>query len=116
MKNSAAIIPKGVFLAATLFFTANAFAQSAPSSKAKDAYFAAGCHQCHGVVGQGARGPTLAAVKYPYDAFRLFVRRPAGGGMPAFSESVLPEAELRDIFTFVQGIPAPPAKLPALLQ
>lgn len=116
MRNSAAMISKSLLLAASLVFAANASAQSAPSSKMKEAYFAAGCQQCHGVVGQGARGPMLAAVKYPYEAFRLFVRRPAGGGMPAFSEDVLPEAELREIFTFVQGIPAPPTKLPALLQ
>lgn len=83
---------------------------------AESVYLAGGCHQCHGIVGQGARGPTLAAVKYPYEAFRLFVRRPAGGGMPAYSEDVLSDAELRTIYQYVASLPSTPATLPALLQ
>ncbi len=117
MKRPEAMIAKLASLLALAACALPASAQTAASSgKAKDVYMAAGCFQCHGTAAQGARGPTLAAVKYPYEAFRLFVRRPVGGGMPAFSQSVLPEAELREIFAYVAKLPETPSKLPALLE
>ncbi len=94
-----------------------AAAQHAPSGDAKKgfaAFMADGCYQCHGTVGQGGQGPALARLKLPLAAFDQLVRQPAGS-MPAYSEKSLPAAELADIYAYLQSIPLPPAKRPAIL-
>ncbi len=65
-------------------------------------------------VGQGGQGPTLARLNLPLAAFDQLVRQPAGS-MPAYSEKSLPAAELTDIYAYLQSIPLPPAKRPAIL-
>ena len=66
------------------------------------------CYFCHGTVGQGA-GPTGAQVGPPSRAaagFIAFVRRPAGG-MPSFSEKILSDSELADIYAYLRTVPRP---------
>lgn len=92
-------------------------AAAAPNlEQGKQSFLSAGCHHCHGQAGQGARGPTLAATKYPFEAFDYLVRKPAGGGMPPYSASQLPEAELRDIYAYVASLPGPSEQAPELLR
>lgn len=77
-----------------------------------------GCYECHGHVGQGGRdGPRIAATALSVQALTRYIRRPLGS-MPAFTEKVLPEAELRDIYAYLKSIPpAKPAKdIPLLNQ
>ena len=70
-----------------------------------------GCFECHGTVGQG----TIAGARIgppPLNAQGLirYVRRPAGQ-MPAFTEKVMSDQELTDVYTYLKTIPAPkPAK------
>lgn len=70
-----------------------------------------GCFQCHGYVGQGGRdGPRLAATSLSLQTLTRYVRRPAGA-MPAFTEKVLADSELRDIYAYLKSLPlAKPAK------
>lgn len=66
------------------------------------------CYFCHGTAGQGA-GPTGAQVGPPSRAvagFITFVRRPAGA-MPSFSEKILSDAELTDIYAYLRTVPRP---------
>ena len=70
-------------------------------------YMKNGCFQCHGTVGQG----TIAGVRIgppPLNAQGLirYVRRPAGQ-MPAFTEKVMSERELTDVYAFLKAIPPP---------
>ncbi len=67
-----------------------------------------GCYQCHGTVGQGGVGPRLGPHPLALGAFVAFVRKPAGRGMPPFSDKVLSDAELADIHAYLETIPAPP--------
>jgi ubiquinol-cytochrome c reductase cytochrome c subunit len=67
-----------------------------------------GCYQCHGFVGQGgAAGVRLAQMPFTWANFSKYVRHPSGQ-MPPYTEKVVSEQELADIFAFVQSIPKPP--------
>jgi len=64
------------------------------------------CWQCHGYEGQGGRsGPRIADKTYPYSVFSVFVRYT--NLMPAYSPSELSDAQLEQIYQFVQSLPAP---------
>ena len=78
------------------------------------------CHYCHGTEGQGSIagvGPRIALVSRGYDSFARYVRRPAGR-MTGYSEKILPEPELIDIYAFLRALPAarPVAEIPLLEQ
>jgi mono/diheme cytochrome c family protein len=70
-----------------------------------------GCYQCHGYAGQGSRdGARIAATAMTSAAFARYVRRPFGA-MPGFTEKVVSDAELADIYDFLKSLPqAAPAK------
>jgi|SRR5436190_5201437 len=75
-----------------------------------------GCYECHGFAGQGGRdGARLAQTSMPAPSFVRYVRRPAGA-MPAFTQKVLSDQELADIYAFLKSLPAakPGAEIPLL--
>jgi mono/diheme cytochrome c family protein len=74
-----------------------------------------GCAQCHGLEAQGSptTGPRLGPGAVPYAAFSRLVRAPRLQ-MPPYTEKILSNAELADIYAFVQSRPKP--SIPALLQ
>jgi mono/diheme cytochrome c family protein len=81
----------------------------------RQVYMANNCHLCHGTVGQGGAGPTLAPPKLrPENIFSAYVRHPTGG-MPAYTPGVLNDADLRAIYGYLQSLPLPPPQLPKLL-
>jgi len=88
------------------------FGGAAPAGdavKGKANFERVGCWQCHGHDGQGGReGPRIAApVPMAYPALSGFVRT-TSGDMPPFTEKVLSNQELTDIYAYLQSIPAPP--------
>jgi ubiquinol-cytochrome c reductase cytochrome c subunit len=72
-----------------------------------------GCAQCHGREAQGSptTGPRLGPGGLPYAAFARYVRAPRLQ-MPPYTEKVLSDADLADLYAFVQSRPkavTPPA-------
>jgi mono/diheme cytochrome c family protein len=104
-----------VFVGAVLAAGACAIghAQDAPQGNAtsgKRIYLAVGCFTCHGRSGQGGAlngpAPILASTALPFDGFKGQVRDPSND-MPAYSDAVLSDKDIADIFAFVKSLPGP---------
>jgi mono/diheme cytochrome c family protein len=88
-------------------------AQDAPPGDAvegKRAYLAVGCYLCHGRAGQGGAmngpAPILAKTQLPFEGFKFQLRQPIND-MPAYTEAVMSDKQVADIFAFVQSLPGP---------
>ena len=94
---------------------------SAPAGRAEAGaalYAKIGCYQCHSNQAQGGQaGPRLGPDPIPFARFSQYVRNPMGD-MPPYTEKVLSNQELADIYAFVQTRPRPPAvdSIPQLAQ
>ena len=68
------------------------------------------CYFCHGTAGQGGRdGARIAATSLNVQGFIRYIRRPAGA-MPAFTEKLLSDQQLTDIYAYLKTLPV--AKAP----
>lgn len=66
-----------------------------------------GCYECHGYNGQGTvQGARLAPPVLNADGMIRYIRKPAGG-MPAFTDKVLSDQEVRDIYAYLKSLPGP---------
>lgn len=75
-----------------------------------------GCYECHVEEAQGGpQGPRLGPNPIPLPRFTAYVRNPTGD-MPPFTERVLSNQELADIYAFLQARaqPKPSATVPLL--
>jgi mono/diheme cytochrome c family protein len=85
---------------------------AASTEHGKTVFIQSGCWQCHGTMGQGSiatsGGKRLAPDPLPWDTFSAFVRS-TNRAMPPFSEKILSDGDLADIYAYLQSIPKPPA-------
>jgi mono/diheme cytochrome c family protein len=97
-------------LAAGLFLGQGAALAASPE-KGKDAYMKHGCFQCHGTIGQGSSitsaGKVLTDTQLPYESFAAFVRT-TNRAMPPYSEKILSDEDLGDIYAYLKAIPKQP--------
>ena len=83
-------------------------AQAGNADTGKRLFMKHTCYFCHGTVGQGgSAGARVALVARNAQGFIRYVRRPSGQ-MPAYTETILSDQELTDIFTYLRSLP--PAK------
>ena len=107
------VVFSAALVAASLFGVSSAFAaQAAPqgdAAKGKANFERVGCYQCHGYRGQGGReGKRIAdPVPLAWPAFQAWVRT-TSGDMPPYTPKVLSDAELVDIYAYLQSIPKAP--------
>jgi ubiquinol-cytochrome c reductase cytochrome c subunit len=93
--------------------------QNAPAGNATNGrklFVSFGCYQCHGYEAQGgSAGPRLAPRPIAYAQFMKYVRHPTNE-MPPFTEKIVKDAELTDVYAFLRAQPAPPDvdKIPLL--
>ena len=68
-----------------------------------------GCYQCHGYEAQGSTstGPRLGPRPLPWAQLSKYVRAPTNQ-MPPYTTKVLSDADLADIYAFLQNQPMPP--------
>ena len=92
-------------VATAAFSGSNALA--ADAAKGKVAFVKNGCYQCHGYVGQGGAGAKLAPKPMPQEAFVNFVRT-TNRAMPPYSEQILSNDDLADIYAYLESVPANP--------
>jgi len=105
---ASAIVAAAAF-AASAVVSAPAPAPAGDAAKGKANFERVGCYQCHGHEGQGGReGPRIAApVPLAWPAFLAWVRT-TSGDMPPYTEKVLPERDLVDIYAYIQSVPKSP--------
>lgn len=91
---------------AVLMFGASA-AFAGDAQKGASTFREKGCWQCHGFEGQGgSAGPRLANTQLPEDGLIAFVHN-TSGAMPPFSEKIVSDAQLSDIYAYLQSRPKP---------
>jgi mono/diheme cytochrome c family protein len=83
-------------------------------------YSAFGCYECHGLQGQGSTqtgGVRIGPPQIPFSGFVAYVREPASQ-MPPYTSTVVSEAQLADIYVFLQSRPqaVPSKSIPLLNQ
>lgn len=92
---------------------AGAQAQDAPAgdaAKGKAVFLKEACFTCHGRSGQGGAyngpAPMLAHTALPLEAFRAQIRNPVND-MPAYSDAVVSDKDIADMYAFVKSLPGP---------
>jgi mono/diheme cytochrome c family protein len=108
-----AVTVSAVIVAALAGFAGAARAQDAPPGdpvEGKRLYLAVGCFTCHGRSGQGGAmngpAPILAKTQMPFEGFKGQLRSPVNE-MPAYSEKVMTDKQIADIYAFVESLPGP---------
>jgi mono/diheme cytochrome c family protein len=91
---------------------------STNSQNGEHLYAAFGCYECHGYQGQGSvqtGGSRLGPPQIPFSGFVSYVRQPAGQ-MPPYTVKAVSDAQLADIYSFLQSRPqaAPSKSIPLL--
>jgi mono/diheme cytochrome c family protein len=83
-------------------------AAAASAENGERVFMRAGCWQCHGTIGQGgAAGPKIAPDPLPFDALSSFVRT-SNREMPAYRQAILSDADIADLYAYLQSIPKSP--------
>lgn len=114
MHTLALVLAAGVLAAGLIASASPARAQDdtpkGDVSNGKRIYLADGCFECHGRVGQGGAfngpAPTLAKTMLPFEGFKMQLRQPSND-MPAYSDVVMPEKDMADIYAYLQSLSGP---------
>ncbi len=94
-----------LFVFAAVFSAATLIAQNVDAANRKKLFLRDGCFQCHGYAGQGgAAGARIAAIGLNAQGLIRYVRAP-GGAMPAFTDKVISDQELTDVWAYLQTMP-----------
>ena len=81
-------------------------ARTGSAESGKTLYTKMTCYYCHGTAGQGgSAGARIAVVQRSQDAFVRYIRRPTAT-MPAYSERILSDEQLADIYVYLRSLPA----------
>jgi mono/diheme cytochrome c family protein len=87
-------------------------ADSAPAGNAETGavvFRSVGCYQCHANEAQGgANGPRIGPDPIPFDRFSRYVKNPTGS-MPPYTDKVLSDQDLADVYAFLRARTRPPA-------
>jgi mono/diheme cytochrome c family protein len=83
-------------------------AQTGNIENGKRVFIKYGCYECHGREGQGSAvtGPRVGPDTVPFEVFSQYIRKPTGE-MPPYTDKVLSDQELVDIYGFLQSLPQP---------
>jgi mono/diheme cytochrome c family protein len=105
-----------VVLAAFAFLIAPGASAQSPAAGAQTAgnatngktlYLKYSCYACHGYDGHGGAGARLVPLAMNEGRFTTYVRNPRQ--MPPYTEKVLSDAQLADLFAYIKSLPASPS-------
>ena len=83
-----------------------ASASAGNAQNGKGLYLKYSCYACHGYDGHGGAGARLVPMRMNQAGFSAYIRNPRQ--MPPYSEAVLPESDLADIYAYLQSMPKSP--------
>jgi cytochrome c oxidase subunit 2 len=81
------------------------------AARGQELFFANGCSVCHGDNGEGGIGPTIASTGFSLDQVIGQYRSPRDA-MPAFPADRVSDAEVADIYAWLQTLPLPDTIVP----
>jgi mono/diheme cytochrome c family protein len=93
-------------------------AQTGNAETGKRLFMKNNCYYCHGTSGQGSRdGARIAQTALNLQGMMRYVRKPTGQ-MPGYTEKILTDQELTDIYAYLKSLPAAkaPKDIPLLNQ
>lgn len=97
-----------IVFAAPLVVAAQPAGPTGDPAKGKATFERAGCWECHGHQGQGGvEGPRIAAPAPALQVMSRYVRNPRRN-MPPYTQKVLSDQELADIYAYLRSIPPAP--------
>jgi ubiquinol-cytochrome c reductase cytochrome c subunit len=98
---------KKVLIPLVLAATFSGFLPGQNAENGKRLFVRDGCYECHGYAGQGTiAGARLAPPVLNAAGITKYIRRPAGA-MPAFTDKVVSDQDVADIYAYLKTIPAP---------
>src|SRR6266852_6585689 len=78
------------------------------AQQGKELYLKYSCYACHGYDGHGGAGARLVPLAMTVTRFTAYVHNPRR--MPPYTEKVLSDAQLADLFAYIKSLPvSPPA-------
>jgi mono/diheme cytochrome c family protein len=105
------VLPAAQVLAGPGQSEKNGSAPAGDKDAGKKFFLANGCYSCHGREGQGATqatGPRIGPPLLSFEGFVSYIHHPTGQ-MPPYTEKVVSEKELADIYAYLQSRPKPKA-------
>jgi mono/diheme cytochrome c family protein len=72
----------------------------------KELYLKYSCYACHGYDGHGGAGARLVPLAMTVARFTAYVHNPRR--MPPYTDKVLSDAQLADLFAYIKSLPASP--------
>jgi mono/diheme cytochrome c family protein len=84
------------------------------AQQGKELFLKYSCYACHGYDGHGGAGARLVPLAMTVTRFTAYVHSPRR--MPPYTDKVLSDAQLADLFAYIKSLPAsPPAdRIPLL--
>ena len=73
----------------------------------KELYLKYSCYACHGYDGHGGAGARLVPLAMTVGRFTAYVHNPRR--MPPYTEKVLSDAQLADLFAYITSLPSSPS-------
>lgn len=92
-----------------VFWATAVSAQAPPAANVQQGnqlYLKYSCYACHGYDGHGGAGARLVPLPMTVSRFTAYVRNPRR--MPPYTEMVLSDQQLADLFAYIKSLPASP--------
>ena len=79
---------------------------SGSAQAGKELFLKYSCYACHGYDGHGGAGARLVPLAMTVTRFTAYVHNPRR--MPPYTDKVLSDAQLADLFAYIKALPASP--------
>ena len=96
-----------LFVQALSLTAASAQTPTATPQQGKELYLKYSCYACHGYDGHGGAGARLVPLAMTVTGFTAYVHNPRR--MPPYTDKVLSDAQLADLFAYIKSLPVSPS-------